>query len=177
MTLTPLEQVLSLVSAVALALWGKPLLRVAYDAIFSRKATVATSGSSNVTTTASGTTVNVNTAAKTPSIAPDSPSPAQIDREMTRAAARAAGFKPGETAQFAKFNSIGPMRCDAHPLMVQNQETMLREQRESREEINGKLDTIIAAQSTAGKEQARQEARLDSAEKDIERHERRLEGR
>lgn len=44
--------------------------------------------------------------------------PPPAARESRQAAARAAGFAPGETGSFERANSIGEMRCNAHDEMM-----------------------------------------------------------
>jgi hypothetical protein len=51
---------------------------------------------------------------KFPSMSPDSPSPAALEHERMKAAARAAGYGPGRTGEFGRMNSLGEMRCSGH---------------------------------------------------------------
>lgn len=111
-----------------------------------------------------------------PTSRPSEP-PRQLDDR--RAAARAAGFAPGDTGRFEALHSLGPMRCDGHETLVraaegahaaatraseglERIEELLREQGE---EMRGGLRRLEDRLASLGEWKGGVEARLSAVER------------
>lgn len=91
------------------------------------------------------------------------------DKALIQAAARKAGFDPGDTGQFQKLNSLGAMRCNGHQSLVDGQTAILDAMRNNHKEVKEALSGINKTLIANAREAGSTDARLTNVENDVDR--------